>query len=118
MKNRKKGFTLVELLVVIAIVAILATVTIVGYSAFVNKANESKAKSELNQIVSYVNAEFADDGKWGELDKSTMEANDLQSKINGCDDFSGLSKVTVTEANGVFTISYTVGNITVTDTLK
>ena len=30
-KNNKKGFTLVELLVVIAILAILATVTVVGF---------------------------------------------------------------------------------------
>ena len=118
MKNRKKGFTLVELLVVIAILAILATVTIVGYSAFVNKANESKANSELNQIVSYVNAEFADDGKWNELDKSTMTAANLESAINGCDDFDGLSNVTVTESGGTFTISYTVGNTTVTGTIK
>ena len=117
MENRKKGFTLVELLVVIAILAILATVTIVGYSAFVNKANESKAKSELNQIVSYVNAEFADDGKWNELDKSTMTAANLESAINDCPDFNGLT-VTVTESNGEFTISYTVGNTTVTGTIK
>ena len=31
--KKKKGFTLVELLVVIAILAILATVTVVGYIA-------------------------------------------------------------------------------------
>ena len=50
MKNTKKGFTLVELLVVIAILAILASVAVVGYSAFLDKANESAAKSEAHQI--------------------------------------------------------------------
>ena len=50
MKNNKKGFTLVELLVVIAILAILASVAVVGYTAFVDKANESNAKTEAHQI--------------------------------------------------------------------
>ena len=48
MKNaKKKGFTLVELLVVIAILAILASVSVVGYTAFIDKANESNARTEL-----------------------------------------------------------------------
>lgn len=64
MKNTKKGFTLVELLVVIAILAILASVAVVGYTAFLTKANDSKAESELHQIVTYVDAELMDDGKW------------------------------------------------------
>ena len=64
MKNTKKGFTLVELLVVIAILAILASVAVVGYTAFLDKANDSKAESELHQIVTYVDAELMDDGKW------------------------------------------------------
>ena len=64
MKNTKKGFTLVELLVVIAILAILASVAVVGYTAFINNAKDSKAKSELHQIVTYIDAELMDDGKW------------------------------------------------------
>ena len=35
------GFTLVELIVVIAILAILGGISTVGYSAYINKANES-----------------------------------------------------------------------------
>lgn len=49
-KNNKKGFTLVELLVVIAILAILASVAVVGYTAFVDKANESATNTEAHQI--------------------------------------------------------------------
>ena len=63
-KNNKKGFTLVELLVVIAILAILASVAVVGYTAFVDKAKDSKAATELHQIAEYVNAEIMDDGVW------------------------------------------------------
>ena len=58
MKKRiKKGFTLVELLVVIAILAILASVTVVGYSAFTQKAKDSVAQQELTQIHNYLYAE-------------------------------------------------------------
>lgn len=56
MKNmKKKGFTLVELLVVIAIVAILATVSVIGYTVFIDKANQSAdqtAVTEMNTILS------------------------------------------------------------------
>ena len=50
MKNTKKGFTLVELLVVIAIVAILATVAIIGYTSFINKAEESNDRTLVAQL--------------------------------------------------------------------
>lgn len=62
MKKRiKKGFTLVELLVVIAILGILATVSVVGYSAFTEKAKESVAQQELTQIHNYLFAADIDD---------------------------------------------------------
>ncbi len=50
MKNTKKGFTLVELLVVIAIVAILAAVSVVGYTAFINNAHESNDRTLVVQL--------------------------------------------------------------------
>ena len=61
MRNmKKKGFTLVELLVVIAIIAILAAVSVVGYTAFISRANESNAVTELSQIRDAVNAAVLD----------------------------------------------------------
>ena len=62
MKKTQKGFTLVELLVVIAILAILATVSVVGYTSFIDRANQSNATTEAEQIRSIVtNALLADD---------------------------------------------------------
>lgn len=46
----KKGFTLVELLIVIAIVAILATVSIIGYTSFIDKANQSVDMQLVKQM--------------------------------------------------------------------
>ena len=61
-KNTKKGFTLVELLVVIAILAILATVSVVGYTAFINRANQSNAQTEADQIEAYISSYLVIDG--------------------------------------------------------
>lgn len=103
MKNNKKGFTLVELLVVIAILAILSSVAVVGYTAFVKKAEKSNAETELYQIVTYVNNELADDGKWEfTVDTTTYKvvdnngtltvtgASTLADVIKACPDFANL----------------------------
>jgi len=54
--KKNKGFTLVELLVVIAILAILTTVTIIGYSGFIKKANISNDKTLVAQLNGYLKA--------------------------------------------------------------
>ena len=59
----KKGFTLVELLVVIAILAILSTVTVVGYIAFTKKADFSVDQTNVTLFNSILDAEAALDGR-------------------------------------------------------
>lgn len=61
MKLRKakttKGFTLVELLVVIAIIAILSTITIIGYTSFIKKSANSSDKLLVDQINTIINGQ-------------------------------------------------------------
>ena len=64
MKRTKKGFTLVELLVVIAILAILASVSVVGYTAFIKKANDSVASQELHQLATLIESELLVNREW------------------------------------------------------
>ncbi len=57
--NKKKGFTLVELVVVMAIIAILSTVAVVGYSTFIDKANQSNADVAIQNVSQTIELEFA-----------------------------------------------------------
>ncbi|MCD8561685.1 prepilin-type N-terminal cleavage/methylation domain-containing protein [Candidatus Saccharibacteria bacterium] len=45
------GFTIVELLIVIVVIAILATVTIIGYNGVSQQARASAVQSDLAQAV-------------------------------------------------------------------
>ena len=62
-KRMKKAFTLVELLVVIAILAVLATVTVVGYNSFTEKARISNDTTLVTQLNKLLQADEAADGK-------------------------------------------------------
>ncbi len=46
----KKGYTLVELIAVITIVALLASVAIISYTYFINKANESAYDNYIDSL--------------------------------------------------------------------
>ncbi len=50
-----KGFTLVELIIVIAILAILSSVAVAGYSAYIEKANKQADMTLVNEIIHAAN---------------------------------------------------------------
>ena len=60
-KNNRKGFTTVELVIVIAVIAILATVLIPTFSNLIDKANESAALQEANNIFKSYFIDTAED---------------------------------------------------------
>jgi type II secretion system protein G len=45
-----KAFTIVELLIVIVVIGVLAAITIVGYSAVINNANDKSVQADLAKI--------------------------------------------------------------------
>lgn len=123
MKKRiKKGFTLVELLVVIAILAILASVTVVGYSAFTEKAKKSVAEQELTQIHNYLFAEdienddfaFTSNGiKFKTAPVDAAAAADLLDGALGAEGDTFKGTLSVTYAGGVVTeLHYTLDGVT------
>lgn len=67
--NRKfssSGFTLIEVLIVIAVIGIMAAglVAVLNPMAQIQKANDAKRKSDLNQIQKALEAYYNDYGKY------------------------------------------------------
>lgn len=94
---RTKGFTLVELLTTIAIIAILATVSVVGYFAFFDRAYNSVARAELKQIQNSIHAAMQENGVW---------------EFTSAD---GKKTVRVTEKDGIYTV---IGASDLADAIK
>ena len=89
-QQKRKGFTLVELLIVIAILAVLATVSIVGYTQFIQKAHISNDAALVNQLNDLLMANEVIDGK-----APTMSAALEIAGVNGFD----VTKFTPTAKN-------------------
>ena len=138
MRNmKKKGFTLVELLVVIAIIAILAAVSVVGYTAFISRANESNAVTELSQIRDAVNAAVLDGEESVKVDDTTTvtftyanntltakvgeeaaDADEVKAAILTLTEMDGANLVATVDANGVVSeVDYTYDDVEVTWTV-
>lgn len=82
MRKNEKGFTLVELIVVIAIVAILAAVGIVGYTQFIQNARDTKAQSELDQLINVLYADSLVEGiKLSDIDENIEEDSDGDKEL-------------------------------------
>jgi len=52
---KQRGFTIVELLIVIVVIGILAAITIVAYSGFQTRAENTKTIAGVNQVVKLMN---------------------------------------------------------------
>ncbi|MDR2155871.1 MAG: type IV pilin protein [Burkholderiaceae bacterium] len=53
-KRKHRGFTLIELMIVIIVVAVLATIAVPGYSAYVRRGHRAEARAGLLQAAQWL----------------------------------------------------------------
>jgi prepilin-type N-terminal cleavage/methylation domain-containing protein len=61
-RGKEQGFTLIELLVVVAIIGILAAIAIPQYATYKQQAADSKAKSDLHNMATAMEAYYGSNG--------------------------------------------------------
>lgn len=88
MRNKRdsKGFTLVELIVVIGIVAILSSMSVIGYRKIISDARNSTARSELDQVYNVV---FIDAARPNEISDNLITTSGGKIKFT----FEGLNEI-------------------------
>ncbi len=79
---KRRGFTLTELLTTIAIIAILATVTVVGFVMHITRTQNAKADAESVQINKYIDGMRIIDNTL-HVGKSAMGENVYVESIDG-----------------------------------
>ena len=72
--NVEGGFTLIELLVVIIILGILLAVAVPSYIGFKSKAEKSAAQANVRAAVPAVEAFYADNGTYVNMDAASTAA--------------------------------------------
>ncbi len=74
-----RGFTIVELLIVVVVIAILAAITIIGYSGIQGRANDSSIQADLRQISTKLQAYYIDNGSYPQ---NTTELEAISLKVS------------------------------------
>ena len=62
--KRANGFTIVELLIVIVVIAILATISIIGYNGIQDRVHDSAVQSDAANIAKKIEIMKIDDGAY------------------------------------------------------
>jgi type IV pilus assembly protein PilA len=84
LRNRlqaEEGFTLIELLVVLIIIGILLAIAVPSYLGFKDRANKTAAQADIRAAVPSVEAYYADNGNYTNLDVTALKTYDAGIKL-------------------------------------
>jgi type IV pilus assembly protein PilE len=93
-----RGFTLIELMVTIAIIGILAAIAIPAYSAYIQRANRSDARSQLLEAAAFLQRSFSQNNAY----PTTLPTNYQKAPA------TGTAKYNITIANPGGAATYTL----------
>ncbi len=63
-KKKKTAFTIIEMLIVISIIGILSTLMVVAYSRTTKNANDTKRKSNIENVKGALSMYYSIKGSW------------------------------------------------------
>jgi type IV pilus assembly protein PilA len=84
LRNRlqaEEGFTLIELLVVLIIIGILLAIAVPSYLGFKDRANKTAAQADIRAAVPSVEAYYADNGNYTNMDVTALKTYDAGIKL-------------------------------------
>lgn len=121
MSNRgnEKGFTLIELLVVVAIIGILAAIAIPQYATYKQQAADSKAKSDLHNMATAMEAYYgSNNNSYANVNLTGLtgfgfrQSSNTADAITASDATSYSLTADATGGTGTYTFTSTGGQIT------
>jgi type IV pilus assembly protein PilA len=96
-RGKEQGFTLIELLVVVAIIGILAAIAIPQYATYKQQAADSKAKSDLHNMATAMEAYYGSNGnKYTNANLATLKSYGFRQSTTVNDDTGSPNDTTYT----------------------
>jgi prepilin-type N-terminal cleavage/methylation domain-containing protein len=117
--SHKAGFTLIELLVVVAIIGALAAIAIPQYAAYKAGGNDAKAKSDLHNMATALEAYYTSTNTYAGTNLNTLKTFGFRQSAGVNDDVGSPTAtsytLTATPTGGTssWTFSSITGNIVV-----
>jgi type IV pilus assembly protein PilA len=118
-KGKEQGFTLIELLVVVAIIGILAAIAIPQYATYKQQAADSKAKSDLHNMATAMEAYYGSNANsyagttlTGLHDYGFRQSSNVTDAVNTANQTAYSLTSNPTGGTGTWSFDSTTGQIT------